>query len=172
MDIQILNFVQEHCHNGLTDFIFPLITSLGNFGAVWIAAAVALLISKKYRAWGVMLLAVLLLTHVLGEYLIKPIVARPRPFLAFPGRILLIRPPAGYSFPSGHTATAFCSAVILWKADRRFGISAAVLAALIAFSRVFLFVHYPTDVLAGLILGVICAFVVIFVYNKTFKLKK
>lgn len=158
MDIQIIQFVQAHFHNTYTDFIFSLLTSLGNSGVIWIAAAVLLLISKKYRRYGVLLLIALALTHVLGEYIIKPLVARPRPFADFPGHPLLIPPPAGFSFPSGHSASSFCAATVLWKTNRRFGPPALVLAILIAFSRVFLFVHYPSDVIAGAILGIICAF--------------
>lgn len=166
MDTAILNFIQSYFHNGFTDFVFPFITALGDSGIIWLVAALALVCSKKYRRWGILLVVSLLLTHVLGDYVIKPLVARPRPFMQLPGHTLLIAPPRDFSFPSGHTATAFCASFVLWRADKRFGTAAFVLALLIAFSRMFLFVHYPTDILAGAILGLICATLTIFIWKR------
>lgn len=166
MDIALLNFVQEHLRSGFGDFFFPAVTCLGNYGLFWITAAAALLFSKKYRRFGAMLLAALALSHIVGEDLIKPLAARPRPFVLFPGHPLLIAAPAGFSFPSGHAASGFCAAFILWKANRHFGLSALILAALIAFSRIYLFVHYPADVLAGAVLGVICALFTVKFFEK------
>ncbi len=84
--------------------------------------------------------------------------SRPRPFQLISRDIrLLIPPPSGWSFPSGHSCASFAAATAVFLRDRRFGAAALVLAALIAFSRVFLFVHYPTDVLAGAALGAVCA---------------
>ncbi len=166
MDIAILQFVQNYFHNGFTDFIFPIITTLGNAGTVWIVIGVCLVVSKKYRKYGVLLFIALALTYSLGDLIIKPVVARPRPFLEFPGQVLLISPPNGYSFPSGHAGSSFAACVVLWRANKAFGIAAFVLAVLIAFSRVFLFVHFPSDVTVGAILGVCCALLTCFIFQK------
>ena len=166
MDISILYFIQNHFHCGFTDFIFPIITSLGNFGMIWIVTGFCLVITKKYRRYGVLLFIALALTYALGDLVIKPMIARPRPFMEFPGRILLITAPYSHSFPSGHAGSSFCAATILWRANRKLGVISYTLAVLIAFSRVFLFVHYPSDVLAGAILGVLCALLVIYLSKK------
>ena len=172
MDVAILQFVQNHFHNGFTDFIFPIITTLGNAGAVWLVIGLCLVITKKYRRYGILLFITLALTYSLGEFVIKPIVARPRPFLGFPGQVLLISPPHSYSFPSGHAASSFAAATVLWRTNRKFGSVGFVLAVLIAFSRVFLFVHYPSDVLAGAILGVLCALLTCFVLRRPINFRK
>ncbi len=161
MDVAIITFIQNHFHCGFTDSVFPIITALGNAGAVWLVIGTCLIITKKYRAYGFLIFAALALTYTLGDLVIKPIVARPRPFTEFPGRILLIPAPGSYSFPSGHAGSSFSGATVLWHANRKFGIPAFTLAVLIAFSRIFLFVHYPSDVLAGAVLGVSCALLVI-----------
>lgn len=77
-------------------------------------------------------------------------------------------PPGSYSFPSGHSSSSFAAATILFLRHKKSGCAAFAAAALIAFSRVFLFVHYPTDILAGTLLGVLCALFVHFVYRKRF----
>ncbi len=167
MDYQILNFIQNNFHNGFTDFLFPIITSMGNAGTVWLIIGVCLVATKKYRRYGILLFVTLAITYSLGEFVIKPIVARPRPFTEFPGRVaLLIPPPRGYSFPSGHAGSSFSAAVVLCHINRKFGIPALILAFLIAFSRVFLFVHYPSDVLCGALLGIICAFSTVFAFRR------
>lgn len=166
MDIIILNFIQNHFHNGFTDWIFPYITAIGDYGLIWVLAGLCLLVSKKYRRDGIILLAVLAVTHIIGEMAIKPLVARPRPFVTFPGHRLLIPPPSGFSFPSGHAASSFAAAFTLWKTNKNFGIPAFIMASLIAFSRVFLFVHYPSDILCGAILGVLISyFILVFLKN-------
>ena len=172
VDITIINFIQNHFHCGFTDYVFPMITALGDFGAIWIGIGLCLVITKKYRRYGIFLFAALALTYVLGDLVMKPIVARPRPFVEFPGRLLLIPAPQDYSFPSGHAASSFSAATILWRANRKFGITGFILAGLIAFSRMFLFVHYPSDVLAGVVLGILCALLVTFLVEKRIKSKK
>ncbi len=159
MDLLILNFIQENCHNGFTDTIFPFITMMGDSGLIWVLIGIALAITKKYRKAALILFASLILTHIIGGLILKPIVARPRPFVTFPDVTLLINAPNEFSFPSGHAGSSFAAATILWKANRKFGIPALVLASLIAFSRVFLFVHYPMDIIVGAILGVLCALI-------------
>lgn len=159
-DQAVMGFVQSHCHNPVTDRVFPAITNLGEAGLFWIALALLLLLLGKrsgWRATGGAMLCAMLLGLLLGEVALKNLVCRPRPFQEFPQYVqLLIPPPSGYSFPSGHSCSSFAAATAIFCRDRRWGAGALALAALIAFSRVFLFVHYPTDVLAGSLLGVFC----------------
>jgi len=153
MDVTIINFIQNNFHNPFTDFIFPLITALGTGSAIWLIVAVFMLITKKYRRWGIVLLTAIVLTFIVGEVVLKPLIARLRPFTLYPSIPLLINPPLSFSFPSGHASSSFAAATVLWHVKRKWGIAAVTVATLIAFSRVFLFVHFPSDVLAGAFLG-------------------
>lgn len=102
-------------------------------------------------AWG---LLALVLSLLFNNMLLKHLIARSRPYDCIRGLIPLITPPTDYSFPSGHTAASFAVGVLLFrKLPKRYGIPALVLAALIGFSRLYLGVHYPSDVLAGALLG-------------------
>ena len=164
MDVRIIRYVQTHWHNRFTDFMFPLLSRIGNAGAVWLTVAVCLGTRRQTRGFAFMLFFSLALAHVVSQIL-KPIIGRPRPFVAYPGTPLLIHTPGGYSCPSGHSASSFAAATVLWIFDNRLGAAALVLALLIAFSRVFLFVHYPSDTLAGSLLGVLCAIVILYLYK-------
>ena len=168
-DWTVLRFVQDRCHNPLTDSVFPVITELGEAGFIWIALALVMLALGKKRGWtttGWLVLFSMLLGLLIGEAGIKNIVCRPRPFMAIaPGPELLIPRPDGWSFPSGHSCSSFAAATAIFLKDKRWGSAAFVLAGLIAFSRVFLFVHWPSDVVAGALLGVLCALVTAWGYR-------
>lgn len=110
---------------------------------------------KKYRRQGLFLLLGLAASVLVGNVLLKNIVARPRLCWIDTSVQLLIANPTDYSFPSGHTLLSAISAVILAKTDRRFGYAAIPLAVLIAFSRLYLYVHFPSDVLVAAVLGII-----------------
>ena len=141
-------------HCGFLDTVMPLVTSLGNAGWFWILLTVICLCLKDFRRCGIAMAAALVLCLLIGNVLLKPLVARVRPFIEDPSISLLIQAPHDFSFPSGHSMTSFAPAVVLFAYHRRVGLCALVLSALIAFSRLYLFVHYPTDVLAGSLLGV------------------
>ena len=138
----------------LLDFWMPRITALGNSGIVWVVPPRVLLCTKKYRRYGVMLLVGLAAALLLGNLALKNLFARPRPCWLDESVPLLIARPRDYSFPSGHTMAGAIGATILTAADRRFGWAAIPLAVLIAFSRLYLYVHFPSDVLGGAVLGV------------------
>lgn len=161
IDMAILDFLAQNLHGGWTDGLMKFVTALGNIGFIWIVLSLVFLCFRRTRECGIFLLLALGVTALLGEGILKYVVQRPRPFVQDPGIVLMIPPPTGvYSFPSGHTASSFTAAVTLWKWDRRWGIAGFVLAALIAFSRLYLQVHYPTDVLAGAVLGTVVALAV------------
>ncbi len=148
----ILHGLREALSCPALDFLMPRLTLLGNGGLIWLLAAAALLLSRRGRKLGVVLLAALAVGALIGNLCLKPLVARPRPCW-LEEAALLIANPKDYSFPSGHTLSSVIGAVVLTAADRRFGYVAIPLAVIIALSRLYLFVHFPSDVLAGALLG-------------------
>ena len=152
-DWGILQAIQDYATCTFLDVVMPIITALGNIGAIWIIAAIALLCTKKYRVYGVVLLCCLAAGALIGNGLIKNAVMRPRPCWLDESVTMLIATPGDYSFPSGHTMAAVIGATILTAANRKFGLVAIPLAVLIAFSRMYLYVHFPSDILGGLVLG-------------------
>jgi len=152
-ELSVLNFIQEYIKTPFLDPIMVGITSLGNAGAIWIVAAILFLCCKKYRKVGIMLSIGLILSLLIGNLTLKPLIARIRPFEYRKGIELLISTPTDFSFPSGHTLASFICATILMMKERKVGYGALILAILIAFSRLYLYVHFPTDVLASIVLG-------------------
>lgn len=142
---------------GFLDTVMPKITILGDNGYFWIALAVILLIPKKTRRTGTAMLVAMLLGLIFCNGLIKHLVMRPRPYdtWGFPLQRdhLLIPALNDYSFPSGHTTSSVAAATAIFKDHSVWGFAAFLLALLIAFSRLYLGVHYPSDVFGGLILG-------------------
>lgn len=147
----------QHLRSDFLDFLMPKITALGNAGILWILLTLVLLCIPKTRKCGFAMALALVLSLVLGNLVLKPWVARLRPFLENSQIILLIPPPLDFSFPSGHTYAGIASALVLWRFHRRLGIPAMIAAVLIAFSRMYLQVHFPTDILGGILLGTLCA---------------
>ena len=148
------------------DDLMVLITKLGDEGLVWIALCVILLIFPRTRKCGVAMGFSLILTTILGNKIIKNIVCRPRPFAADTSVTLLIPQPGQYSFPSGHTSNSVAAAFSIFLFYKKPGIAALILAGLIAFSRMYLFVHFPTDVLAGFAIAILVAIGVDYAFRK------
>ena len=151
----------------------PLITVLGNAGIFWIITAVALLLFPKHRKTGLSMGVALILGLIVCNITMKPLLARMRPYdyqLAHFGTQiqLLIATPHDFSFPSGHTLASFEAATVLLIRNRKLGIPAIVLACLIAFSRLYLYVHYPTDVLFSVGMGIGFGFLGNFLVGKAF----
>lgn len=165
-DSSILMFIKDNMHGPIMDKVMILSTYLGNGGIVWIIIALSLLFSKKYRKIGVMAIAALILSTILGEGILKHIVRRIRPSSNIPAFDLLIQRPLSYSFPSGHTTSSFAVAGVLARYFRSYTIEFFGLASIIAFSRLYLYIHYPTDVLAGVALGLICSGIIVYIFNK------
>lgn len=153
-DFAILNYIWMYWHIDWLDSLMVGITTLGDSGIIWILIGIYLLWHKAYRKTGLAIVIALVVGFIICNLGIKPLVGRIRPFEFQPALQLLIAAPHGYSFPSGHTWSSFAMATILIldKIPGRYW--ALGLAAVIGFSRIYLYVHYPTDVLVGAVLGV------------------
>lgn len=167
MDLWILLWIQENLRAEFMNGFWKSVTFLGNGGWFWIVLGVAMLCWKKTRPVGVTVLLALAIGAVVTNLGLKNLVARIRPY-DFSDQIqLLIAPQIDYSFPSGHTCASFAAAVVCWKRlPRRYGIPLMALAVLIAFSRLYVGVHYPSDVLGGLLIGIISGMAACRIFDK------
>lgn len=173
MDGNILLWIQENLRNDILTPVMHFITSLGDRGYIWIVLALILLISKKTRRIGLLTLFALLLAHTLNNVCIKGFIQRTRPYEKVPGLTSLLGTLKSTSFPSGHTASSIAAAAVLYKSlPKAYGIPALILAGLIAFSRMYMGVHYPTDILGGILVGTVSALFVLGMdtyFQKNFK---
>ncbi len=165
---EILLWLAEN-RTPMLDRIMMFITSLGDHGKIWIVISLALMIPKRTRKIGFMCGLSLIFSLLINNVLLKNIVRRTRPFDAVEGLVSL-KAPGDYSFPSGHTGGSFCTVfTLLARLPKRYGIPAVVLASLIAFSRLYIGVHYPTDVLGGIITGLISSYLAQLIIEKLYK---
>lgn len=175
-DLPVLEWIAANLRCAFGDAVMPIITAFGDGGIFWIACAVVLLFIPKYRKTGLAMGAALLMGLIVCNITMKPLIARPRPYdyirdmaeYGYKSIELLIERPDDFSFPSGHTLASFEAAAVLLIHDRRLGIPAMILAVLIAFSRLYLYVHYPTDVLFSVFMGIGFAFLGNYVVKKGF----
>lgn len=156
-DDYILVVIKKHVHNRYLDIIMPIATIMGNLGIIWIAIAIALILDKPYREVGNSLLLTLIIATIVGEGIVKHIVRRVRPCNKKSNVSILKLKPISYSFPSGHTLSSFAAAEMLSMYFTQYKLIFIAMALLIALSRLYLYVHYPTDVIAGIIIGVLCS---------------
>lgn len=156
LELPFLHWIQT-LHHPVLDEVMTGITFLGNGGWFWIVLALILLCFKKTRPVGITMSCSIVVGFLIGNVALKNLFARQRPCWIDQGVALLIASPSDFSFPSGHSMVSFEGAVSIWLYNRKWGSAALVLAVLIAFSRLYLFVHFPTDVLVGSILGALIA---------------
>ena len=161
-DNRILTILSQK-HPPVLNKIMVIITTTGNYGYVWFALSIPLLIINRSRLTGLTMILAMLITGLTGEITIKHVVARVRPCNREFGKDLLIKHPAHYSFPSGHTASSFAVSMVMFFMLPALFVPVVIYAVLMAFSRMYLLVHYPTDVIAGAILGVICGTAAVYV---------
>lgn len=174
-DLPILEWIAANLYCPFLDAVMPVITLLGDAGIFWITLAAVFLFIPKYRKMGLSMGVSLVIGLLLCNVTLKPLVGRIRPYdyqLEHFGKTvqLLITAQHDFSFPSGHTIASFEAATAMMIYNRKLGIPAMILAVLIAFSRLYLYVHYPTDVLASVVLGTAIAFLGSFLVQKGYQL--
>ena len=162
IDVELFMQVYQH-RFPLANAVMPLITNLGSGGAIWLLLSLLLFLFHKNQGKRTAALTVtaLVFSYLLCQEWIKDWVARPRPFTSLEGIITLVPYETSYSFPSGHTATSFACACVLAKLCPKIGWPAVFVAAAIGFSRIYVGVHYPSDVLFGALFGIICGVIVL-----------
>lgn len=156
-EFTLLNYIQTECRTPMLDVLMPFISFLGKLSLIWVLLAGITLCFKKTRSLGRALVCDLLFNLVGGNGILKLIVQRPRPCTLNSTVELLVSRPLDTSFPSGHTMFAFGAAVILFRYHKAYGIAAFLFAGLMAFSRMYLYMHFPTDVLFGAAFGILFA---------------
>lgn len=167
LDSNILLFVQDNLRNEILNDIVVWFTSLGNAGLIWILIILAFILNKKTQKKGVYCAFSLILCFILVNLFLKNAVARTRPYDAIEQIRCLIGPQSDYSFPSGHTAIAFAASVpVFIILNKVIGSVMIVFSILMGLSRIYICVHYPTDVICGAIAGLLCGIVACKVYQK------
>lgn len=161
-DMAILHGIHDSLASPVMDSAMSFVTTLGDIGFIWFVIAATAICLKKHRLYGIAIIVAIILAFMVGDMGLKHLFERPRPFLADPSLATeLIELPTSFSFPSGHTSSSFAAATVLCLtpfAHRWFKPAAVLGAVAIAFSRLYLCVHYPSDVCAGAILGIACGF--------------
>lgn len=156
-DTALIFWIQNHLVTGGLSPLMIGLSTIGNAGAVWILIGFGLLCSKRYRRAGIAVFIGLAFSLLVGNGILKHLVMRARPCIDYPWMPMLVHAPMAtdFSFPSGHTFGAFAAAAALFQGVKRsWGAAALTLAAGIGISRIYLFVHYPSDVFAGAVLGI------------------
>ncbi|MGL4453978.1 MAG: phosphatase PAP2 family protein [Sarcina sp.] len=155
----------QDLHNPILNSIMIFFTKLGDMGLIWLALGLVLLFFKRTRKAGVLIYLSQLL-NIIVVTVLKDTIQRPRPFLTLPDLHPLIPLPTSYSFPSGHASSAFAGALIVAYMFKKWIIPAYIVAIGIALSRVYLGVHYPSDIIVGAIIGTLSSIIIIALYNK------
>lgn len=163
-DLPILDWIQANLQCGFLDTLMPIITLFGDGGIFWIVCSLLMLIKPQTRKTGIGMLIALILGVLVCNVTMKPLIARPRPYTfqeeQFGIQIpLLVEGLKDYSFPSGHTIASFEAATVILINHKKLGIPAMILAIAIALSRLYLYVHYPTDVIFSVFAGILFAFI-------------
>ena len=169
IEFAILDMIQ-HIRTPIGDAVMSFVSMLGNAGIVWILLAIILIIVPETRKHGVVLVIALLINAILCNVILKNLFHRTRPCDINTAIKLLIARPVDFSFPSGHTSVSFAAvSALFFSGKRRLWKPALVLAVLIAFSRMYLYVHFPTDILGGIVVGVVAGYLAGKIYNGKMK---
>ncbi len=153
LDKKVSFFMIEHYHNHFVNGFFKIISSSGDFGLVWIAMSIILMNFERTEQVGQDVLVAIFVTTLIGQLTIKSIVKRKRPCHIYPDERMLISIPVDYSFPSGHTSCSFACSIIIMELNVYVGVFCLLFSAVMGISRIFLFVHYLSDVVCGALLG-------------------
>ncbi|MBR1863255.1 MAG: phosphatase PAP2 family protein [Ruminococcus sp.] len=173
IDEQILLWIQENIRTDIFSPIMKGFTYIGNGGAIMIFACFILIIVPKTRKLGILGACALAANVLVNNLVIKNLVGRTRPYEVIEGLKLMIRKQSDYSFPSGHSSAAFALASVIYiETPRKIGIPSMILATVIALSRLYVGVHYPTDVIGGMITGTLLGCLTCYIFHKKIKSKK
>ena len=153
IDTSILLSLQDSLRSGVLNAVMIFFTYLGNGGALWLILAAVFMATKKYRYFGFSIFFCVAVCWIMSDPVLKNIVQRPRPVFAIEGLSALTAIPSSYSFPSGHACSSFAASYVIVRQFGRRGAWIYLVAACIAFSRIYVGVHYPSDVIAGALLG-------------------
>lgn len=165
LELRILLWIQEYLTNPILDNFFVFVTTLGNGGLLWIAIGLFFFAQKKHRPLGILIILSLIGSLLVTNGLLKNWIARPRPYTVWPIELLIDKHPE-FSFPSGHTSASFAVAWMIFMNKRRLGVYMLVIATLMGLSRLYLFMHYPTDVIGGAVVGILIAETVYWIYDQ------
>ncbi len=167
-ELGVLDGIQSFFRCGFLDAVIPVFTFFGNAGWIWIVISILLMCLPKHRKAGITLAVGLICQLLICNLFLKNLIARDRPCWLAEGIELLVKNPTDFSFPSGHTMVSFIAATILLMYNRKWGYIALPVAILMGFSRLYLYVHFPTDVLAGALLGIFVGIAVTILMRKLF----
>ena len=156
-ELPVIYRIHEATQCAFLDVFLSAVTRVGDWWWFWTLLALALIFIPKTRKLGLHAGIALLLGLFICNWTLKPLVGRIRPYDFDTSIVLLIPPETDRSFPSGHCAVFFEAAVSTLRYHKGWGIAALALAFVIAFSRLYLMMHYPSDVVAGSLLGVLNA---------------
>lgn len=170
IDAGILLWIQDNVRNDFLTPIFKFITKTGNLGMIWILLTAGFLCFAKTRKTGTLMACSLCGSFVINNLILKNLVARTRPYEVIDGLHLMVSKAVDLSFPSGHTGSSFATAVVMFlMLPKKYGVPALIYAFLMGFSRLYIGIHYPTDVLCGGIIGTLVAITVCTIYKKKFQ---
>ena len=172
MDFSILYALQSIRTEWLDSFMLFITSMAGDMGQAWVLLGILLLVYKKTRKLGLSILLSYAIVYFSIQYGIKDLIARPRPCHIDQTIEMITKCSSSFSCPSTHTCWAFAGATCIYLFNSKAGKLVYVVTSLIALSRMYLFVHFPTDVLFGLVLGVAIGFASYKVVNLLFKSKQ
>lgn len=169
-ELRFLHFLQS-IHNPILDSIMLFFTNYSSYSTILLILILALAIFPKTRRVGIQMFIALIISILIVNVGLKPFIMRCRPCWLEPGIKLLVERPHSHSFPSGHTNTSFALAMAVFLSNKKIGIPSLIIASTIAFSRLYLFVHWPTDIMGGIVTGIVSALIsygIIELFNKQF----
>lgn len=154
IDFSILELIQQNLRCEFLDHLMVFLSLIGEGGLVWFLIAVPMLFFKKTRTCGVVMILSMGVSLLLGEFVLKNLIGRVRPCNVNSDFEMLVKRPQSFSFPSGHTSSSFAAATSVFLWNKKYGVPTLILAFLIGFSRLYNYVHFPTDVLCGMLFGI------------------
>lgn len=171
-EFAVLDFIHNNIANPVLDFVAVFISSLGTMSILWVVLTAVLLINKKTRRLGAAMAVAVILVFIIGNLILKPMIARVRPYEINSTINLLVAKENDYSFPSGHTYFAFCCATVIFMRHKKVGTAFLIFAVFMGLSRLYLYVHFPTDVICGAVLGIIVGIAAHFIEKKLYSIKE